>query len=489
MKGRGVGGTLDVVDDDAAFVATTASISIPNSFWSASIKKEALDLLDFIRWTTPEGEDGSRSRILVAGYGFGGIVVKQVFFSTPHRSDEKRGWEEVLLDMIRASKTTFPGKLSQIFSALVSTVSHLSHLFYRFSAKYPIANFIEGQGISADHPVIGKLGIFDTNFEDVVPESESKRRLFSWIAVTPLSGRMQASTPYLLLIHLEFLIVIYDYEKWPKNIRLWWFEELQQRLLLHETRFTFVTSSYGPVTNLVTSKTHLLDMHKKDTKYRKRFIRAKLDSLLDHGYGSVLLGHGPVTDLKSRVVLKAMSFEGSLKTVSDYLSLLFQSFPLTTADAISNRIEPSPETECDFYKQEILALAMKHPDVLFWISSTLSWIMWAVRPLCLEELAVANAINLDADDRIDDPGNPDDDNQSNFLQDPDEGDEINNPKYSGDNNQSDFLGRVSMDMASDLRKHMSGIVTVANNQPRIDSVVAKKNLTTELNRNIAGSIL
>jgi hypothetical protein len=64
--------------DDAASIATTASTAFQDSFWSASIEKEALALLGFIHRNIPDDEDGSRHKILLAGYGFGGIIVKEV---------------------------------------------------------------------------------------------------------------------------------------------------------------------------------------------------------------------------------------------------------------------------------------------------------------------------------------------------------------------------------------------------------------------------
>lgn len=55
--------------------------------------------------------------------------------------------------MIKAPEARFPGKLSQILSVFVSSVSQLSHVFHKFAAKYSIVNFIEECGISMDEAV------------------------------------------------------------------------------------------------------------------------------------------------------------------------------------------------------------------------------------------------------------------------------------------------------------------------------------------------
>lgn len=63
--------------EDAVSVASTDS----DPFWPASIEKEARALLDFIHSITSNREDAHRSSIVLAGYGFGGFVVKQVSIS------------------------------------------------------------------------------------------------------------------------------------------------------------------------------------------------------------------------------------------------------------------------------------------------------------------------------------------------------------------------------------------------------------------------
>lgn len=58
---------------------TTSAINVaPDSFWLASIEEVASALLDLIR------ENVDRGRILLVGYGFGGIVIKKVSTRTSH---------------------------------------------------------------------------------------------------------------------------------------------------------------------------------------------------------------------------------------------------------------------------------------------------------------------------------------------------------------------------------------------------------------------
>ena len=77
----------------------------------------------------------------------------QVFFATPHRSNNRMGWEIVLLDMIKATRKIHRGRLPHVLSRLADSVSQLSYVFYRFVAKYPTTNFIDCKGLSNERPV------------------------------------------------------------------------------------------------------------------------------------------------------------------------------------------------------------------------------------------------------------------------------------------------------------------------------------------------
>ena len=73
--------------------------------------------------------------------------------ATPHHLNDQLDWEDVLWDMIMATKTSHYGQLLHVLPRLVDSVSQLSHVFYSFAAKYPTTNFIEGKGLSNDGPV------------------------------------------------------------------------------------------------------------------------------------------------------------------------------------------------------------------------------------------------------------------------------------------------------------------------------------------------
>lgn len=240
---------------------------------------------------------------------------------------------------------------------------------------------------------------------------------------------------------MDLLILIYDYEDWPVEIRAWWSKDLRQLLQSCGTKFTFITSSCSRIEDLASQKAHEIDLEKNYARYRRKFIRAKLSSLLDRVYGSIIVRHGRQVDLRSMIMEKADVFEGSFTGIDAYLTLLCQSFPLTTAGAIEGHIEASSGTEEQLYNHEISALRVKHVNISFWISSAISWIMLSTRPLRLEELAAATAVN------------------------------------TGYDSLSDIQERVSVDMAQDLKRHLGPIVAVENNHGCIASAAARSILT------------
>lgn len=199
------------------------------------IQSEALNLLNRIAQQCETGVQGKR--IILAGHGFGGIVIKQVrecpldlmfiiegllksgqailianttprfyhvalsiaslvFFATPHRSIEDITWEQAMLELIQGDGTCrscrYRSRPSDMVSVLADFVSQLSHVFYRFASKYPISNFVYGR-----HAIIQQ---FRSNFETVVfweqyvdsdrrslNNYESLRRHFSPLYIPPSS--------------------------------------------------------------------------------------------------------------------------------------------------------------------------------------------------------------------------------------------------------------------------------------------------------------
>ena len=102
---------------------------------------------------------------------------------------------------------------------------------------------------------------------------------------------------------VELLIVIYDYDDWPKGIISWWCETLRPLLKSCGSKFTFLTSSCKPIKDLSASEPHRLDLEIEYKRYKTNFVNVRLESLLDGPFG-----HSLNDDMKRQVLTKSRGF-------------------------------------------------------------------------------------------------------------------------------------------------------------------------------------
>lgn len=247
---------------------------------------------------------------------------------------------------------------------------------------------------------------------------------------------------------VHFLIVIYDFEGWPHEIRSWWSRLGSLGKTFCGSTLTFLASSRRLIHYLTPLPRHELNLEKEYDRYKKDIIRVKTNNLLDQVYGSVTLGKGLSYSVRKKIISAAERFQGSFTAINTYLVLLFQSFTLHTLDTIVSKIEASPQTEERLYELEIMALRTKPPRTLSWASSAVSWILWSMRPLQIEELRAIVAVNL------------------------------------SDSSVAKFRPRISIDMERDLRSHLGFVVAVENRYARIVSGVAREVLSRDNTRKL-----
>ena len=249
---------------------------------------------------------------------------------------------------------------------------------------------------------------------------------------------------------VNFLIVIYDFEDCPLEIRSWWSGTLRPLVESSGSSFIFLISSHRPIDDLTSVSRHVLNVEVEYGRYRKEFIRLKTESLLDRVFGSVNDSKELIDKVKKKITSAATSFQGSFTALNTYLELLFQTFNLNTLNAIVYEIESSPGTEEELNEREISALRMKPLRVVSWASSAVSWILSSVRQLRTKELGAAVAISLDTD------------------------------------RFTELRSRVSMNMERELQHHLCHVVTIENRYTRITSASMKEFLSREETRHSLG---
>ncbi|XXG99626.1 hypothetical protein Hte_005967 [Hypoxylon texense] len=121
------------------------SASDKNVLSDNGFSHEAFLLLDAIRENmTTENE---WTTVLLVGYGLGGIIIKQVFISTPHTVPTRDVWESVLGKMISMNEIELRGWKTRSVSALATLVESTASEFYCLASRYHIINFFDQAGL------------------------------------------------------------------------------------------------------------------------------------------------------------------------------------------------------------------------------------------------------------------------------------------------------------------------------------------------------
>lgn len=136
-------------------------------------------------------------------------------------------------------------------------------------------------------------------------------------------------------------------------------------------------------------------------------------------------------------------FRSAVSIITPYLTLLFQRFTLSSVNAIEGEIANFEPTHLGLYTENIRSLSTKPALIRSWATSVLSWVLRAIRPLRIEELSVASAINT-----------------SHF-------------------NIYDLQIALSMSFEEDVKGHLSGFIALDQKYARILSHETKKLLLSE----------
>ena len=323
-------------------------------------------------------------------------------------------------------------------SALVKVISHqirqrssvivVDNLLSSFERRSPT---LYGVYVSFLHQIISQRPSLFLPIHNLMVEmlrQETWTEESPWILLAAVYHHSRA---------VDFLIVIYDFEDWPREIRSWWSKTLGAFVKSCGATCTFLTSSHCLINDLTPVLPHELDLKNDYERHKKDFIRAKTKSLLNNAHGSSIIRKRPSDNIK-KIMSATEKFRGSFTAINTYLVLLFQTFTPSTLDAIVRDIESSPQTEEKLYELEIDALLNKSPEIRSWASSVLSWILWSVQPLRIEELGSVVAIELD-----------------NFS-------------------VSQLTPVDSMDIEQDLRSHLGLVVATENGYPRVKSALARE---------------
>ena len=89
---------------------------------------------------------------------------------------------------------------------------------------------------------------------------------------------------------INFLIIIYDFENWPSEIRSWWSDTLASFRKSCSLSFAFLTSSHRPINDLTSLPSFVETGY---GKWNNDLIKAKTNKFLGCAYAPGYLRNGP----------------------------------------------------------------------------------------------------------------------------------------------------------------------------------------------------
>lgn len=200
-----------------------------------------------------------------------------------------------------------------------------------------------------------------------------------------------------IFIHSEgvdFIIVIHNFDSplWPDEIRIWWSNIPTFLGTSNCSTCTFLISCNQPKGNLTAGRLHHVDLETLSPSPREAFINAKINQLFENAFTSASRKGLFYESAKERLIARATKFEGSFNDINAFIIHIFHGLSLTAPNAILRDMSLIPPTPEELYKSHLQLLKWKDPMVFCWAKNFLAWVKLSVRPLRMEELAVATAI-------------------------------------------------------------------------------------------------
>ncbi|KAK2811528.1 hypothetical protein FQN50_002151 [Emmonsiellopsis sp. PD_5] len=220
---------------------------------------------------------------------------------------------------------------------------------------------------------------------------------------------------------VDFLVVIYEYEShhWPSEVRELWTEISGLIETVVDATFTFIVDSTSYINGLATQTQLTLDVEKDIEQHRNPFEQIRLTEVLATDYPSI-------------------SLRGKLCDATEE-----QMMTLSTPRAVNGTIQGGQTIAgqlCCHRVDQVIEGIAGSKILCAWSIRVTSWVRLAIRPLRIEELATASAID------------------------------------TNNHSISDMIGASSMDIEEYLRRHVGGLVAVENGYVRVADSIARDTL-------------
>ncbi|QYT04588.1 hypothetical protein H0G86_011490 [Trichoderma simmonsii] len=222
----------------------------------------------------------------------------------------------------------------------------------------------------------------------------------------------------------NFLIIIHNFDACPQNIQSLWLEVKGLFTGAMSSSCTFLTSSRNQIKDFSVSSEALFDLNTKHKDSVAALIMTRTRQLIK--YDRILLSSNKTvhSTIETNCLSSPELLNIPMSILTPYLTLLFQRHTLNSLNCIKKEVTNLEATSCGIFAENIRVLKTKSPSIQSWASATLSWVLQVHRPLRLEELSAAMAID------------------------------------ALDSNVEQLQENISMAIADDLRNHLAGFITV-----------------------------
>ncbi|KAK6542310.1 hypothetical protein TWF694_006270 [Orbilia ellipsospora] len=186
---------------------------------SDSIHTRALELLNLLRNAFCLATHPWK-RILLAGYEFGGLIIKQVFMGQPDETRDLASWDDLFASIIRSSGIKYHGRMAHVLAGLSNDALVVSSRFHRFITRYTIVHMREAltvdqisdlvidAGTNKDLDPKSRVGDLRNWFrfdKNNIDELEGLRSCFAPLSLLSKDNRTDGESEELCLNFLEML--------------------------------------------------------------------------------------------------------------------------------------------------------------------------------------------------------------------------------------------------------------------------------------------
>jgi ankyrin repeat protein len=182
----------------------------------------------------------------------------------------------------------------------------------------------------------------------------------------------------------KLVVAINNFQHWSKDLQVV-FTRLEATLASCGSEYVILTTSRMAIPSLSHLEARPIDVNEDEQNSRALFAKIKMEALLRD--------RPELQPCEKEILESAALWDGSYSNADRCVKHLSHSFTMSSLDLIQLALSECPKKEDDITQCGIRKLLQTESHVLSWSINVTSWVMQAARPLRIQELAVAAALD------------------------------------------------------------------------------------------------